>query len=620
MKRKKGFLFLTLVAILGFVGFSVAATIQGIDKLCAYDNSAKNAHDYEDIYTEDEINAGICQTNPKLYMVDDDANMLPRDCYTIKKSEVCLAEGRNLIVRAYEYYTFTIYIEDYKELKNATPSENTGFTLSYHFVTSDGDSSTKTTTTFDGDPNTAAGFVGYHPDDMISIETLSEGGVMDRYMVCFFIPPYDGITNPGIACITDFYFTIDGNREYGNIQKLQMTRIGSSSDYPGDSDYAHASCGLEGYDMGPYKDGEGIIRLNVKYGDQNITPDVLKSSLKAYDVGDGKIEEVTLLDDQYTPNKTKLDQDLPMTFQAKDSSNNKSVFKYLIRVYDKACPIITPLNLDIRYSYKKKLTPLEVLSNYSITDNYVIQATTVIEGIDFDTPRTTIGVANIRIVATDASGNVMKKSSRITFYDDIPPVISGNDEMNMIAGETPSESEILSQYTSTDEIDGDCSISIINNTLKGNEHKPGIYSMDLNTKDKAGNEATKTVTIKLQDTTGPVFYVSKTYLEAKFGTGVISPDQAVASLVRNGVLSKKNYTYSEYMGGDYGENENPEVGEYHTTLAAYADDGSIEYVDLTIGVVGNEQGEEVQYSFWDRICMLFASIWNFLAKLFSLAL
>jgi hypothetical protein len=220
-------------------------------------------------------------------------------------------------------------------------------------------------------------------------------------------------------------------------------------------------------------------------------------------------------------------------------------------------------------------------------------------------------------VATDVAGNRTELSSSLTLIDDIAPSITGIDEVSVSAGDAVSSEELLSHFTSVDEIDGNCSLAVENDEYTKNSHTVGTYSLDVVSSDAAGNKATKTILVKVADTEGPVFYVNKTYLSI-YGTQVLSSNEVVASLVRNGELPEKNYTYSEFVSGDYKDLKIMEEGKiYQASLAAYGEDGTTEYVDVTIESVAEKKEESVNLSFWEQVGLFFKNIYQSLLSLAS---
>jgi hypothetical protein len=432
--------------------------------------------------------------------------------------------------------------------------------------------------------------------------------------VHFRIPHDSDSSSFCYSVIDSFNVVFNANGDCGNVSKMQLIK---GTDFRGYADFNHESCGIVDEMSGPYKT-DSVVRVNVQYGRTDVTADNLRKTLLAHDVGDGKDHDVFIVEDHYTEHESELNVDLDIVFGSYDVVNNLSKITYRINVYDDVPPIVNQVTSDIKISYAKTLTEADILENFAISDNYVNGMGTIkTEGIDYSQTSRLPGSVPFKVVATDVAGNRTELSSSLTLIDDIAPSITGIDEVSVSAGDAVSSEELLSHFTSVDEIDGNCSLAVENDEYTKNSHTVGTYSLDVVSSDAAGNKATKTILVKVADTEGPVFYVNKTYLSI-YGTQVLSSNEVVASLVRNGELPEKNYTYSEFVSGDYKDLKIMEEGKiYQASLAAYGEDGTTEYVDVTIESLAEKKEESVNLSFWEQVGLFFKNIYQSLLSLAS---
>jgi len=111
-----------------------------------------------------------------------------------------------------------------------------------------------------------------------------------------------------------------------------------------------------------------------------------------------------------------------------------------------------------------------------------------------------VGVTTVTYSATDAAGNIGTATQTVTIKDTTPPVISIQQPAVTIEAIPPKVTVSLGVVTATDLVDG---------ALTAANNAPAIYSMGVTqiiwtATDAAGNTATATQTVVIQDTTPPV--------------------------------------------------------------------------------------------------------------------
>lgn len=416
--------------------------------------------------------------------------------------------------------------------------------------------------------------------------------------VKFTLPSVSNAVKGAKWKITKFRIVWNQMHSYGNIVNSVM-RKGSNLIFIGFPNYAHELCGIKTNWTSGLKSGTHI-RLDIPYGKHSITNEEILNSIKAVDLADGATCDVSIRSNAYTGHQTELDKKLQIVVTSEDRYKNASLLYFDVYIHDKEAPVINfndsiEKTAGIRLPYDKPFTEQDILEHFKINDNYdlVKMHSASVSGYDFaQGKRTTLGDYPIKITATDVSSNKTTLDSTIHFYDDVGPVISGPDSINIAAGTQLSEEKILEKYTSTDEIDGTgLSLALENNTYVKNYQTIGTYSVDVVSSDKSGNRSNKTILMNVSDSEGPVFYVDTDSINS-FGTAVIQPEEAVKSLVHQKVLPDKLYNHAEFIGGNYpARSKRVDPGTYSAVLRAYSEDGETEDVNLTINVKAEEKKE-----------------------------
>ena len=106
---------------------------------------------------------------------------------------------------------------------------------------------------------------------------------------------------------------------------------------------------------------------------------------------------------------------------------------------------------------------------------------------------------------SDTAATITKLDATVAYSADeiaLPPVIVGPDKLDSKASNVLSKEDILSSYTATDSIDGECEVKIKHDTgylMALETEKYGTYEITLTASDTAGNWAEKMITINYYD-------------------------------------------------------------------------------------------------------------------------
>lgn len=286
------------------------------------------------------------------------------------------------------------------------------------------------------------------------------------------------------------------------IDELQGVMLYEGNETPQDSFYSDfdPEDGL----TGPIISGStGTYYGNV---DNPISVDYLKSLLIAWDETDGDLtDQIEVTKDELTGNESSVGE-YEVTFSVSDLAGNESTFTITVYMQDKTKPVINgPSTLEYSYTSPQSIDTIKAL--YTVTDNVDEGLTLTVSSDTYTDNADTPGSYRIIFKATDLSQNEVTKTVDITVIDDVAPVISGADKVEKSLTSVLTIDEIIAEYTATDAIDGECEISVTNDTFTGNGNKTGTYSITLNAEDLSGNKATKVVQVVVFDDVKPIWYI-----------------------------------------------------------------------------------------------------------------
>lgn len=563
---------------------------------------------------DDPNYGGLCQSDAELWRIETSANMFNPALADIEKGKASLKADRRLIVSDNADYTFVVYIADGKSLAAEAASLNS-IILKYQGKTNGAPASE---TTLKSSPT--ASITPKALFDTGSVSGLSLKCDVNMYMLFITFHISDtvsgsGSNDPQKATIKSFDFEFNSLGTSGTINHIQLYK-GTKEEFEhfGYADYSHESCDLPADTEGPFEN-QHIYNIQTQYGTNAISEDNLRKTLTAIDKGDGLKHDVVVERNDFSGHEDVLNTPHDIVFKSTDNAKNTSYFTFRITIIDRIAPTISVIDSNRSLSYIVPLTKEMLLENFVFNDNYknTIPTVKIETELTFDTHA--LGDFNFVVSAQDISGNITRQDSKITFVDDKPPLITGDEQLVIKAGSPLSDEDIISHFASEDEIDGSCSVLIKSNGYSGHENQVGVYFLSVSSADKTGNESEKTVLISVTDVEGPIFYVNKSMITTYIGT-IPEAKNIAAALARNGILEKKNYVSAEFISETFIDGEPLEIGTYEAVLAAYSDDGTAEYADITINVISQEDNEEKNNSFWANVANFFKNIWEAVARFF----
>lgn len=323
--------------------------------------------------------------------------------------------------------------------------------------------------------------------------------------------------------------------------------------------------------------------------------ETIKSQLTAVDDVDGNItSKIIVKSDNYSANKNKVGV-YSIVFEVSDNSNNKASITINVSVIDNIKPAITgPSTITSNLSNPQTIDSIK--AQMSASDNYDgnITNSIVVYADTFSPNSSKVGEYNITFKVTDSSNNYTTKNVTVSVVDDIKPLISGPSNYTKSTSTSLTSSSILSSLTATDNVDGDISSKITEktNSYIGNESKVGTYTITYTVKDNANNTSDIfTVSIKVEDTEPPVFYISNNVINITIYNTLTHEDMINYLCSTKQIDTSKDYTYT-FVSDEYQGNEDQE-GVYNVLTKISYSDGEEKELKLSVRVNSNKGSSDI---------------------------
>ncbi len=200
-----------------------------------------------------------------------------------------------------------------------------------------------------------------------------------------------------------------------------------------------------------------------------------------------------------------------VTWTATDTEGNSATAVQTVTITDTTVPTIT-LPADITQEATDESTQIDIGT---------ATATDLVDGevsVSSDSEGSfSVGTNSVTWTATDSAGNTITAIQTIIITDgEGPEVIAPADISVEATGSTTSVS--LGDATATDTVDGDITATADNE----GPFTVGAHTITWTATDSAGNVATDTQTVTVEDTTAPVISLESATIELN-ATGVITP-------------------------------------------------------------------------------------------------
>ena len=250
-------------------------------------------------------------------------------------------------------------------------------------------------------------------------------------------------------------------------------------------------------------------------------------------------------------------------------------------IEDKEGPLISGSNTTYVTDVDNPITVDDIKSKliaYDLVDGDVSSTITVTSD-NYSGNEHKLGSYDVEFSAHDNSNNQSTLRVNIEVKDSKGPSIVGPDILRYSYTQKKELSEILANFTATDNYDESVELTVNSDTYSTNYSHPGMYKIILKSQDSSSNVTTKEVAIEVYDDVAPVITGSSTLTKS---TSVVLTAQDIL----------KQYTANDEIDGpckltieedNYSGNAS-KVGEYTLTLSATDKTGNKGTFKVTIMV------------------------------------
>lgn len=257
-----------------------------------------------------------------------------------------------------------------------------------------------------------------------------------------------------------------------------------------------------------------------------LSKEEILSHISATDDTDGTVP-VVIDSTTYNPDNKKIGE-YNMIVSASDMAGNKTTVTINIKVVDIDKPVINGTTSYTR-SYDNPISIDDIKAGLSVSDNYDSGLQLELIQDNYSSNTNKVGVHTVTFKAKDSSNNESDVCTvSITVEDKTKPVITGPASITVPSNKLFSLGEFKSKYTVNDGLDG--TITITDGMISGydnylqNSKKIGSYTVTINVADKNGNNATLSVTIKVEDKISPEIWFDDYFIVLEQGQA-LTPEQ-----------------------------------------------------------------------------------------------
>ena len=180
-----------------------------------------------------------------------------------------------------------------------------------------------------------------------------------------------------------------------------------------------------------------------------------------------------------------------------DLSGNNASGSFAVTVTDTTPPMLTvPLSVTAAATSSNGAAVSFLTTATDIVDGDIVPVCSPATGSTFP-----LGKSSVTCAATDQAGNRASKDFDVEVKDEVPPVITGAANLVVEATGTLTSVE-WKGVTASDDIDG--SVAVACDAASGSQFPIGKTAVQCSAADKAGNKATASFTVTVQDTMAPV--------------------------------------------------------------------------------------------------------------------
>ncbi|MDD3107488.1 MAG: hypothetical protein PHP65_06795, partial [Bacilli bacterium] len=253
-------------------------------------------------------------------------------------------------------------------------------------------------------------------------------------------------------------------------------------------------------------------------------------------------------------------------------------------------------------------------STLSATDNYDGNLTSqiVVSADNYSSNYNVLGTHTIIFSVTDGSNNVGTFTVYVKVEDGTAPVFSGPTSINKGNSASLTLSEILSQITALDAVDGNVTHKIVveSDNYSRNASRVGDWDIELSVQDVLLNTAFFTVTISVSDIVSPIFMINQQVITIELNDNHLGVQDFVKVLVKTQAIKENSEVV--VISDNYSENKNT-PGTYQVVLGV-----GEEQMELEINVIEGlyEQLQEDNPTVWEKIINWIVKAWELVKQFF----
>ena len=246
-------------------------------------------------------------------------------------------------------------------------------------------------------------------------------------------------------------------------------------------------------------------------------------------------------------------------YQLEEGSSSTAYEAYIAPIHDVTSPEFNNTGAFIT-SYQETTPLVDIVSNHVYAFDEVdgdVSSSIVIVEDNYSSFIGTIGNYDCKIKASDSSGNVSYFDLVIIVKDEIAPIITGSNTIDVDVNDLEMIDAIISSnFSITDDYDGALPYTILSDDYTVNKGVLGSYTVSFKVVDSSLNETSKTFTVNVNDYDAPILESSSMYA---------TPVSSLESLedIVNGLIFTDNYgtITKEIVSENYVSNEQ-NVGTY----------------------------------------------------------
>ncbi|AIO18940.1 hypothetical protein KQ51_01061 [Candidatus Izimaplasma bacterium HR1] len=271
-------------------------------------------------------------------------------------------------------------------------------------------------------------------------------------------------------------------------------------------------------------------------------------------------------------------------FQLEEGSSRTVYEEYIIPFVDANSPEFTGAGAYITSYYDSYSLAYIIGQHIVVIDDIDGNITDQIEIVsdEYTQNMNSVGEYLVELKATDIAGNSAYFDLTIIVKDEVAPIITGNDVVDISVETTKTLEQIINEnYVVTDGHDSNLEINIIVDNYTANKDQLGLYTVSLQTEDFSSNETIKSISINVIDNISPELVSSSNIV-------VLHSNPKTITEIIDALIFTDNYDLSSSLSkevlADNFSAANMAPGDYFINLLVSDSSGNNIVVDINIEI------------------------------------